>query len=427
MIFRLSYTILFFFLVLPKIPFGSAENQFQQQGFLLGEVSVLVYFVYAIVKRDNFQYFKFNRSLIYLLFFLFYFLIVSSIFSSIVGPLIIPYGSLLYFIRCLLYFLLIVPVSIIYTNCKRCDPDIFFYKLFQKSFLLHFVLSLIVFLFYNRVISPDPAESLWNANVGYRLVPLFGTTFGNSGETFIYSIGGSSGNLFATWALFVLVLVDKFEKNLFNKFFYFIVALFIILLVQSRGAFLTLSFFVLIRFISTRRLSLTNKAFYIFFLFFISIPFVKDIDYSSTAGLVSRLSSTFSDGEVDVSTAGRFENYTEIFSTWKSNILFVLWGIGYDSTILEYYTGWTLVESFFLSVLFSSGFFGLILFIVFLVSLYKTKMSTKWSSVLWTFIAVNCVFNWSVTGGDFLSPVVLYIIVLCSMLSVLSRQKKIDA
>ena len=94
--------------------------------------------------------------------------------------------------------------------------------------------------------------------------------------------------------------------------------------------------------------------------------------------------------------------------------LIFLDNLGFDDNILFNVTKWTLVESFYLSLLFSGGLISFILFIFFGFKLYNQRKRNSWLSILFYFILLNSIINWSITGSDILSVVGLFPIIFLS-------------
>jgi hypothetical protein len=418
---KFNLFLVFSLLILPKIPLSNIGERQYQQGILLGEILLILSLIFNLNDiKNSIKNYKINKLLFFFYLFIFFYVLNSSIISGLFNG-IFPSHSFFYFLRLSIYILL---PSIILVLYKYNNTDIFWYGIIKKSYIFHGFLSLSIYIFYFLKFNPSFNDSLWTSEVGYRLLPLVGLAFNPLSSDFFYSIGGGSSNLLGTWTVFFILCVIFFEEKKKNRFILYSFSFLLLLLSQTRGGlisfFLTLlfSFFILKKI----RSGVITISVLFFGLFIFSSLYISSIDLNSTLPIISRLFDSYKDGTFDSSTAGRFENYFDIFQVWISNPIYLFFGIGFDDNILFYVSKWTLVESFYLSVLYSGGVLSFLFFLFFCVKVFTLRNQNLWMSILFYFILLNSIVNWSITGSDILSVVGFFPIIF--LITIGSLKKK---
>jgi hypothetical protein len=410
---KFNQFLLFSLLVLPKIPLSLSGDRQNQQGILIGEIFLILSLVFnykEIIYSVNNK--RISKTLLFFFSVIFFYVLNSSIVSGIYN-FVFPSHALFYFLRLSIYLLLPISIWVLF---KHENTDLFWYGLIKKSYIIHGALSLTVYLYYFLKFQPSFSASLWTSEVGYRLLPMVGLAFNPLSTDIFYSIGGGSSNLLGTWTVFFTLSVIFFEKKKKNRLLLYSFSFLLLLLSQSRGGLISLvltlffSFFILKK-ISSGFITLGILTFvlFIFFAFYFS-----SVDLNNTLPIISRFFDSYKEGSFDNSTTARFENYFDILKIWYSNPVYIFFGIGFDDNILFNVTKWTLVESFYLSLLFSGGLISFILFIFFGFKLYNQRKRNSWLSILFYFILLNSIINWSITGSDILSVVGLFPIIFLS-------------
>jgi hypothetical protein len=407
---KFNLFLIFSLLVLPKIPLSNIGDRQTQQGILIGEILIILSLLYNLRELVNsIKKKKINKILFFFYFTIFFYVLNSSIISGIYNG-IFPWSAIFYFLRLSIYLLLPISISILF---KYRNTDIFWYGLIKKSYILHGIFSLIVYFYYSLKFQPSFSDSLWTSEVGYRLLPMVGLAFNPFSTDFFYSIGGGSSNLLGTWTIFFTLCVIFFEKKWANRLLLYSFAFILLLISQTRGGLISLTLTLLFSFFILKKvrsglitISLFLCIVFIFFSFYFSFD-----DINNTLPIISRFFDSYNDGSFDGSTTARFDNYFEIMQIWVSNPVYMVFGIGFDDNILFSVTKWTLVESFYLSLLFSGGLISFFLFIIFGLKLYFQRKKNSWFAVLFYFILMNSIINWSITGSDILSVVGLFPII----------------
>lgn len=410
---KFNQFLLFALLVLPKLPLSSVGDRQNQQGILFGEI-LLIFSLFFNFKEviTTIRNISLNKALFIFLGVILFYVLNSSLVSGIYNGLF-PSHAIFYFLRISIYLLLPIAISILY---KFNSSDLFWYGLIKKSYLFHGVLSLIVYFYYLFKFQPSFSDSLWTSEVGYRLLPMVGLAFNPFSSDFFYSIGWGSSNLLGTWSVFFTLCVIYFEKKKKNRFILYSFAFLLLLLSQTRGGLITFSLTLLFSFFILKKIRtgiITINILIFFTVVFFTFYFTS-VDINNTLPIISRFLDSYKEGSFDSSTTARFDNYFDIFRIWASNPVYVIFGIGFDDNILFNVTKWTLVESFYLSLLFSGGLTSFILFLFFGIKVYNQRNRNFWFSILFYFILLNSIINWSITGSDILSVVGLYPIIFLS-------------
>ena len=416
----LNYVLLFIFLVLPKFPVSSHLDQQSQQGILVGEVFLLISFMFNIKSiLVGTEEWRIQKSVLVFYAFLYFYVLNSSIVSGLLN-FSFPSHAFPYFVRLFIYILL--PYSIIYVYQKR-HLDIYWYNIVKYSYLIHGLLALLVYIYYYYKFLPSFNDSIWTVEVGYRLLPLVGLAFNPFQEQWLYSIGGGSSNLLGTWTVFFVLAVHTFETRRSFRIVLYSFAFIIVSLSQTRGGLLTLILTILFTLFAKRGFKVFGVALLLFIVGLFSVVVLFFDEWlSEYVPIFVRLSSTFTEGSFDGSTSARFSNYWDLFYEWISNPVYLISGLGFDENLLLMISGWSLVESFYLSVLFSGGLLSIALFIFFLIRIWQLRNENEWFRVLYLFLFLNSLVNWSLTGADILSVVGIYPILFSLTLGTLKKR-----
>ena len=418
--FYLNYTLLILFLVLPKFPILGHLDQQSQQGILIGEVFLLISFLLNIKSILNGSDYWRVQKLVFLFYIFLYFYVLNSSMVSGLLNFVFPTQAFLYFARLSIYLLL--PYSIVYVYQKR-RVDYFWYSIIKCSYLIHALLALLVYVYYYLKFMPAFNDSIWTVEVGYRLLPLVGLAFNPFGEQWLYPIGGGSSNLLGTWTVFFILAVHTFETRRSSRIVLYSIAFLIVSLSQTRGGLLTLIITLLFTLFAKRRIKLFGVVILLFSVGILSaLVLYFDELLSEYVPIFVRLVTTFSGGSFDGSTSARFSNYLDLFYDWISNPMYLLSGLGFDENLLLKISGWSLVESFYLSVIFSGGLLSIALFIFFLMKVWQLRNNNEWLRILYLFLMLNSLVNWSITGADILSVVGIYPILFSLTLGTLKKR-----
>lgn len=415
---KFNLFLLFFLLILPKIPLSFSGERQSQQGVLIGEclltLSILFNYkdVYLFICNK-----QINKTILLFFTVIFFYVLNSSIFSGIYN-LLFPSHSLFYFLRLSIYLLLPISISFLY---KHNNSDLFWYGLLKKSYIIHGILSLLVYSYYYFKFLPSFGDSLWTSEVGYRLLPLVGLAFNPLSTDLFYSIGGGSSNLLGTWTVFFTLTVIFFEKKKYIRLLLYSFSFLLLILSQTRGGIISFVLTLLFSFFTLKKIGSGIATIFFLVLFILIAIYFSSVDLNNTLPIISRFFDSYKEGSFDSSTAARFENYLDILRIWYSNPIYIFFGIGFDENILFNVTRWTLVESFYLSLLFSGGLISFILFIFFGIKLYKQRKRNAWFRTLYYFIILNSIINWSITGSDILSVVGLFPILFLSTIGSLKN------
>lgn len=366
-------------------------------GILFGEAMLVLYLVSYMLRRKSIHLSS-TGTLYYA--FTIYFIFVSSVLSALV-LWYLPVHSTLYIMRLMLYVALYLWAFEYYVKVNS-DSEILD-RVYNKPFVVHFIVSLIIMVAYYLTHSPTANEIMWGYEVGLRMIPLAGLIVDFDSFFFLKAISGS-GNLLSGWALAILIInlnqgVGNFKKTIV------ILAVLTVLLTVSRGGFITMSLFLLYFFTKNLSLKVSPKTILVVLVFVGGLvtyfTFSKE---NPLPNIFDRLSITYEGGKFDGSTQGRLDNYIDLLESWISNPFFIIFGFGYDEVAVLLASRQTVVESFFLQVLFCSGLVGLVLLFGFYLFALLNRTRNFWYRVLWEFLIFQSIISWTVTGGDFFAP-----------------------
>jgi hypothetical protein len=388
-----------YFLVFPKIQLGG-EDTYSGFGILIGEIFLILYaFRFLLFHRRILL----NTPLVVLMVFLAYFIFLSSLLNWPFAE-IFPVMSGAYYLRILLY----VSLFVFAFNYSETDTNLIVQRFYVTPFLIQCVGGTIIVVTYYLTHNPSIGDVLWGYDTGLRLIPFAGLSFNPDAFFFLMPIGGGSANLLASWALAVLIIADQSISQRMNLVIFMVI--FTVALSMSRGGLLTICLYLI--YMSLRDWRTGGRLILVFGMLGLIISlfaYLTESENSIFANIFTRLSDTFEQGGLDGSSLGRLENYSKILSVWIESPFFVLFGMGYDEAIMRSYTGYSIVESFILQVITSSGLIGLTGFVLFYVVVYKMSTVNLWFACLWKFLIFESILQWSITGGDFVSPHVLFV------------------
>ncbi len=392
-----SVFVLATLLLFPKIAIGSGS------GVLIGEIGLfLIAPLLLAVQSINLS----HRSAVAMLLFA----------SFLVSYIYFPYALTLFSgedvgLKSVFYTARVVGYALVglllCTGALKNKSDHALYIILRNSFLLHAVMALGYFAWAFARIEPSVGEIIGSVNAGSRLSPLYGMVV-TGGELPLNVVGGGSANLLASHALAVLVAAYYFEKSRKVEIILYLLAVTLLLFGQSRGGVLTLLLWGSVRAFVLRRRSPTEFSTTLFVVLCIVAFTYMIASLADTLALFRRVSDAFEIGELDGSSQSRLQNYAAVFNVWISSPFYMLFGLGLDESALQARTGWTVVESMYLSVLFCGGLLSATLFCVFVGYVFRIAQGCPWLRVLKVFLIVNSVFNWSVTGGDITSAPSLF-------------------
>jgi hypothetical protein len=390
-----------YFLLFPKIQLGGGQDD-SSFGILIGEIVLSLYCLFLVLFNSRILV-KLPPVILYV--FILYFILISSVLQT---PLtgMVPVMSALYFFRICIY--IGIYVFCYHYNTAASNEQII-QKFFISPYRLQFFLGTLIVVAYYLTHAPTLNEIMWNYNTGLRLIPFGGMAIDKDSFFFLRPIGGGSGNLLCSWSLAILILVDNFDLKKNRPIIIIVVAT--VLLTLSRGGAFTI--FIYIVYMLLRK-NILSVSLLLRLAVFAAIVFLV-LDYSGgklsiISNIFSRIQGTFEGGNLDPSSMGRIKNYIDVTTPWVKSPFFILFGMGYDEGILEHYTGQSIVESFLLQVIVSSGIIGTILFILFYYAAYQLSKVNLWFDSLWKFLIFESLIQWSITGGDFFSPHVLFVI-----------------
>jgi len=397
--------ILFFFLLLPKIALN------KQTGLMLGEL--LLFAGSASILALSGGRLKFKPLILILLAFFTWFLPLSSLLNGLIYGMA-PLSPMVYYIKILNYFFL-------FFIAYKCYEQLGFHKslkLFISAFIIHYIIAMGIVIAFYITHKPSIGDIMWNYETGIRAIPIAGLAIDPSSFAGLTPIGGGSSNLFVSWALAFAVLLAVIPTKIKYKNLFLFLCFLVPFAGMSRGGMLSFFIFLLYLIFLSKGISLKGKTY--FFVSVVLIIFLLSVIISNTdiaiPNVFERLTQTFDSndnkGGIDPSSMGRFENYKLLFQAWSSDPLSVIFGLGMDENLMKFRTGWGLVESFFLQVLFCGGLFGVALLGLFYSLLYMNRNLNVWFKALWIFVLIESIFMWSVTGGDFYSPHVMFVIMV---------------
>jgi O-antigen ligase len=244
------------------------------------------------------------------------------------------------------------------------------------------------------------------------MFPIAGLNINLNNLYFLEAKGGS-GNLLSSWAIFVLILLTNSRYKHPYKRLCIIIAVLTPFLALSRGGSITVLLYLFFLFLTTKRISAFRKMFIsLLVLLFFSVIFGVFKDNISSIPIFYRFANSISEGNIDSSTLQRFNNYGLAFQSFFSNPLHYIFGMGFDKEILTQKMQWSYIESFYLQVLFSSGLIGFALLLLFYAKIFTIRKSNELFYSLWLFIVFESIIMWSITGGDFYSPHVIFLILM---------------
>ena len=379
--------------LLPKIPL--TENS----GILIGELMLLIGFIFNFYKPIRLQ-----KELVLYILFVFYLYILSSLTSGLfIG--VFPIEALLFFFR----FLIFIEI---YKFFERKSSHLSYHDLFLKyfyyPFLFNFFISFMIFIIEFLHKNPSFSEIMWGYEVGFRLIPITGLAINFSSINIIplNVVGGGSANVIFAFTFFNLI----FSYYLNYKFkIVLLISIIYVMLSLSRGSMLTLIFFIFFVFLFSKKITMKNK-FIIFLIIIITIIIFNFLfENYNLPNVFERIFSTIENGNLDPSSKGRIENYKDFFKVWANSPFSILFGIGNDQEIYQNLVNRNLIESFYLQVLFGTGIIGCLILLYYYYNIYfKSKNNIEYK-ILITYIIFQSFINWSVTGGDFLSPINIFL------------------
>lgn len=385
-----------YFLVFPKIVLSG------HWGILIGEIVLVFYFFLYLSTRKKISV---SPPLASYYLFVAYYLAGSSLIAAVYFNFL-PLHSILYFVRILLCSGLFL-WSVEYYKKMNSDRQII-EQIYNKPFFVHFVISAIIMITYYATHSPTKSDILWVYELGLRMIPIAGLVIDFDSFFFLKAISGS-GNLLAGWALAIFIINFNSNNGGFGKRI-FIVALLTILFTLSRGGFLTASIYIIYSFIrnfnfkiSLRTgvaVSLSVALLFIYFSYASETPLPN---------MFGRLNTTYETGNLDGSSQGRLDNYVALLKSWTTHWHYVIFGFGYDEEAVLLASKQTVIESYFLQVLFCSGLIGMVLLVGFFLLSYLNRQRNFWYRCLWEFLFFQSIVSWTITGGDFLAPHATYI------------------
>ncbi|MEP2670040.1 MAG: O-antigen ligase family protein [Cyclobacteriaceae bacterium] len=387
-----------YFLLFPKILITG------HWGILIGEIFLISYLAFSAVTNK-----KAGRSTIVPVYFSFiaYYVFISSILAS-VGWGIIPTHAIFYMIRILLYLGVFI-WAYDYSRRVSCENAYIVKKVFNSQFIFHFFVCLLIMVVYYVNNHPSANKIMWGYEVGLRMIPLAGLIIDFNSFFFLKAISGS-GNLLSTWALAIMVLNHNLG-TVKSKRLIFIICVLTVLLTVSRGGFLTLVLYIIYSQSSGIRYKVSLKSLIVLLLFVTGlIAYFSYSQENPLPNIFDRLTNTYEEGNFDGSSQGRLDNYIILLENWISHWNYILFGFGFDEETLLLATNQTVVESFFLQVLVCSGLIGIALLFIFYYCVFKYRKQNFWFKCLWEFILFQSIIQWTITGGDFLAPHALYIV-----------------
>ena len=392
--------IIFFvstFFLLPKLPLVSSS------GLLIGEI-ILIIIGLCLVTTNNLRFY-FNSYSLTFLSFLFTLLILSNI-PAIILHSIVPAKSVVFFLRALLYAL--IPCMLLSSTLKHSSEEIF--KIFFKYSIVGFLIYLLYFIGTFILIKPSLGDVLGTISPGTRFIMSYGLTITPEFPVFLKAVAGGSGNLLASHCLLLAISLSLFKTKPYNELIFLSFFIILLLLAQSRGGA-----FTILLWMSWRTLFLFKDLLFTmrgaFVLISLSMVLVLLLTFlNDQIGIFERYINIFQNFSLDRSSSARVLNYIDTYSIWSSSIYYMIFGIGIEEAIVYRLTGWTIVESFYLSLIFSGGFISVTLFLLFFVYVYLNRNNSIWIKILFLFLLFNTPINWAITGSDIFGPVCLFMI-----------------
>ena len=385
-----------YFLVFPKILISG------HWGILIGEI-VSIFFLLAYL--GSYRRISVSPLIVNYYGFVFYYVLLSSIITAF-HFVFFPAHSILYFVRLIILFALFLWSKAYYQKVKS-DRQLV-EQVYNKPFLVHFTIGLMIMIAYYSTHSPSANEIMWGYEVGLRMIPLAGLIIDFDSFFFLKAISGS-GNLLSGWALAILIVNFNLEGQRPKKLAV-MVAVTAVILTVSRGGFLTMALYLTYVFLRSFDFRLSIKTLVSIAVFGVAlIAYFSFSEETPLPNIFNRLDITYQGGELDGSSQGRVDNYIALFKSWIGHWYYIFFGFGFDERAVWLATQQTVVESYFLQVLFCSGIIGASLLALFYLLAFVSRKKNFWFKCFWEFLIFQSFISWTITGGDFLAPHASYI------------------
>ena len=350
-----------------------------------------------------------NKVVATFLFFLIFYILFGSLVSGAQEG-IFPTKASLQALRVTLYASLILLAN---ASFSKNITDDNYYQVLKWGFMTELLIAGLYFCWAYLVVSPSVGEMLGSYFPGSRMIPMYGLAFGTGGDMPLEVVGGGSGNLLGSHALFICILASFFERKTHWEITLICVSILVMACAQSRGGAFTICIWGMYRIwclAKTRKQFKLSSIFTISFIVsIVGLAFFYLLEYFP---FFARIESVMESGELDSSSSARLINYEEVLAAWIRDPLAIFIGLGFDENVLELRSGWTLVESLVLSVLFCGGLISFTLLITFYFQVFNRKKLNVWWNALFLFLIFELFINWSVTGGDLIGPPALFAIFL---------------
>jgi hypothetical protein len=385
-----------YFLVFPKILISG------HWGILIGEIVSLFFFLAFLCRRRKIST---SPQILGYYGFVTYYVLGSSVIAALHFGFF-PAHSVLYFARLLLLFTLFL-WSFEYYQKTESDSKVI-ELVYNRPFIVHFIICLVIMLAYYSTHSPTANEIMWGYEVGLRMIPLAGLVIDFDSFFLLKAISGS-GNLLSGWALAILIVNLNREGGRINRTVV-MVAVMSVLLTVSRGGFLTMGLYLFYTFVRSFRFKISVKSFIVTLIFIAGLfAYFSFSEETPLPNIFSRLDITYQGGDLDGSSQGRLDNYVVLFNSWTRHWYYIVFGFGFDEQAVWVASQQTVIESYFLQVLFCSGLIGVSLLILFYLLAFIRRRSNFWYRCFWEFLFFQSLISWTITGGDFLAPHASYI------------------
>jgi hypothetical protein len=386
-----------YFLLFPKLQVWS------HWGILIGEIVMIFYLLSYVAKRNSIRV---NSGIVVYYIFTGYFVLISSLIAGFFFSYV-PLHSIFYFIRLVLYLAIFLWAMEYYR--KHASDNSIIKDVFNRPFTVHFIICFFIMIVYYSTHSPSTFEILWVYQLGIRMIPLAGLVIDMDSFMFLKAISGSA-NLLSGWALAILILNFNFgEKQ--GRIQIVIVAIATILLTVSRGGFLTIVIYLVYVWLKRFDFKISIKPFLIGAAFLTAlILYFSLAKETPLPNIFDRLTNTYESGTLDASSQGRFDKYSVMFNAWSEKLRYVILGLGFDEEIRLMAANETIIDSFFLEVLFCSGIIGIAIFPCIYIYAFLKRKQNYWYKSLFEFLIFQSIVSWSITGGDFLAPHATYIL-----------------
>lgn len=385
-----------YFLLFPKILITG------HWGILIGEIILTIYLAAYFFSKNVIRV---NSPWVVYYAFITYFILLTSLIAGVAFSYV-PQHAILYYVRLTLYAGVFLWAIEFY---KKINSDYeLVAKVFNRPFVIHFIICLVIMVLYYGTHSPSRSDILWGYEVGLRMIPLSGLVIDFDSFMFLKAISGS-GNLLSGWALAILILNFNLGKNK-TRTRMTLIAVSAVLLTISRGGFLTIALFLVYIFFKNFNFKVNLKPFLFATVFALGLiiyfSFSKE---TPLPNIFERLTDTYQTGKLDYSSQSRLDNYIALFEAWHQKIRYIVFGFGFDEGALYKASNQIIVESFFLEVLFCGGIIGLFALALFYIVAYLNRRKNYWYSSLWMFLVFQSIVSWTITGGDFFAPYATYI------------------